>query len=63
MLATAAAVLMIILPGSQVPSTPYATVAACHVALDQLMQSERGLLREVPRFHAWCEPSGPELMS
>jgi hypothetical protein len=63
MLTTAAAVLMIVWPGHDIPPQGYATAAKCEATLDMLRHAGHDLFETVPGFRAWCEPDGPDLVS
>lgn len=61
--ATAAAILLIVWPGHDVPPQEYPTVAACEATLDMLQHAGHDLFKSVPGFRAWCEPDGPAMVS
>lgn len=59
MLTTAAAFLIIVWPGHNIPMQPYPTVTACEATIDTLHRADRDRFEGISGFHAWCEPDGP----
>jgi hypothetical protein len=59
----AAAILIIVWPGHDIPPDHYPSRAVCEQTLDMLRHAGHDLFETVPGFRAWCEPDGPALMS
>lgn len=64
MIAAAAAILIIVWPGHQIPDTSYQSVAQCEQTLDLLRRAGHDMIAQIPGFRASCEqPAGPPLVS
>jgi hypothetical protein len=63
MLTTAAAIMMIVWPGHDIPPQPYPSYAVCERAVDQLRHAGHDLFQSVPGFRVWCVLDGEDWVS
>jgi hypothetical protein len=60
---TAAAILIIVWPGHDIPMEGYQTMPQCQTILSVLRQAARDILPAISGFHAWCELGHRPLVS